>query len=226
MLELGYNADLKSAGRKAMRVRLPPSAPSYNVDRQVEKSMPKFGIKDIICAVAVVLFFSSITYAQQSGSQGELYVDKEYGFEVRSPAGWFKKAGKDPIRVIFGNNLEASKVGYPVMIAVIDPLTAKGKTVNALDIAISVLPAYEASMKQVGATLKVVEPPHEITVNGMKGARFIVEMHNPGGRSNKEIDCKFVKNGMMISLQGMDYAGDFEKNLKKFEETIDSFKFL
>jgi hypothetical protein len=42
----------------------------------------------------------------------------------------------------------------------------------------------------------------------------------------RSIDCKFIKDNLIVSIQGMAYSEDFETNLKDFKEAINSFKFI
>jgi hypothetical protein len=75
------------------------------------------------------------------------------------------------------------------------------------------------------AAFNLVEPAHEVEVNGNKGARFVFEQTGPGGRNMKSLDCKFIRGDLVVSIQGMDYIASFSDSLSDFEAAIRSFKF-
>ena len=160
---------------------------------------------------------------KQTGPAGELYVDERIGFEITAPKGWVKRVDRRG-NVIFSKEAASDQIvfPYPSLGVVIDALPPDMN--SALLFSTAAMSHYEAGALKNNIAFNLVEFPHEIEINGIKGARFIFEMSSPG-KAMKSIDCKFMKDGVIISLQGMDHPGDFGSSLKDFEETIKSFKF-
>jgi hypothetical protein len=161
--------------------------------------------------------------------RGEFYYDAKYDFGIWGPKGWFMTPGDGtkPTRVIFGKSGSLEKVHYPCLLAVIDEIREEQKFQNALEFSLVVLPAYQASAEKSNAEFKLLEPPHTIEVHGIKGARFIYEVRDKDGKkAMRGIDCKFMKDNLVVSLQGTDYPESFDSHIKEFEEVINSFEFI
>jgi hypothetical protein len=192
----------------------------------VEKT--EISTKIDIGGAAITYFNNEIERIEESSDlptpEGELYTNKEYGFEIRGPKGWFRRAreGGREGEVIFAKQEEG--FGLPILGVTTDIAPAQVKT--ALDFASLVLPSYEEAINRHQGTFKLVEPITEIEANGFKGARFIYEVSGSGGKAMRSIDCKFIKDNLIVSIQGMAYSEDFETNLKDFKEAINSFKFI
>ena len=77
------------------------------------------------------------------------------------------------------------------------------------------------------ARAKIIEAPHEIEVNGIKGARFVVEKVYADGQGNKRvIDYTFLKGAVEISISCLDRLPASDENVKDFEAAANSFKFI
>ena len=178
----------------------------------------------IFGAVFFILFTLIIPQALAQDEK-ELYVNQEYGFEIRAPKGWVKDFSKAKRRgeAMFIKQ-SVGKDNLPVLGVAID--TARGDIESALDYVKFILPEYQEIALQNQASFKLAETPHEVEINGIKGARFIFESLTKNGGGFKSIDCKFMKNNLVISLQGVDYPQTFQENLEDFEAMINSFKFI
>jgi len=161
-------------------------------------------------------------FAQES--LGELYVNEEHGFEIRGPKGWFKNLGRPNSgpAVIFTRHLYTGQMRLPILGVTVD--TAPANIATALDFANFILPQYQASADKTQAQFKLIEPPHEIEINGRKGARYVFQMLGKD-RAMESIDCKFLRGNMIISIQGMDTPEAFQADLADFQEAVSSFKF-
>jgi|GEM_PF-4847796 len=154
---------------------------------------------------------------------GGLYINDELGFEIKAPNGWFLR--KDPRgRGMFFTRQATGQTAMPYLGINIDRAPANAQT--SLDAAKFFSQQYQSSASKNNATFNFIEPVHEVDVGGSKGARFIFTMLNKDGRGMKSLDCKFMRDNMVVSLQGMDFPNSFQNNLKDFEEAIGSFKFL
>ncbi len=78
--------------------------------------------------------------------------------------------------------------------------------------------------EEMGA--KVIEAPHEIEVNGTKGARFVVEKTDPDGKVKRVIDYTFIRGDVVVSISGVGWLDTFDTDIKDFETVASSFKFI
>jgi len=184
--------------------------------------------KVILLASLISLIFNfSFALAQtaKQGAQDGLYVSKEYGFSIQGPRGWFKRLGSvaGKSEVVFTKGFE-EKVSFPILGVTVDATPQQIKT--ALDFAKYIVQEYAKAFEARQSTFTIIEPPHEIEINGLKGARFIFEVAAKNGVTMKNIDCKFMKGELIISVQGMDHSQTFQENLGYFEKAINTFKFI
>ncbi|MFH1398461.1 MAG: hypothetical protein ABIH27_07950 [Candidatus Omnitrophota bacterium] len=152
----------------------------------------------------------------ESGS--ELYVNEEYGFEIKPPKGWSKQ-------IISGKDIIFSKGGasYPALRVTMD--IAPLKIRSAYDFANLAISQYQALIKSKGGSFKLIRPLERVLLeNGAEGAVCMFEIAQPD-QTTKSIDCKFMKGNIVISLQGIDYSDTFNRSQEYFMDTIGTFKF-
>lgn len=192
---------------------MPGAAVTYSLD----------GIEKIEGAQPVAI--TSNVEETVSESQGELYVNEDIGFEIRGANGWFKYLGPagSKAKVMFSKYPKIENMKFPFVGVTVD--VAPQNIDTAVGFANLVLPKYQASLEKTGATFTITEPVHEIEIAGQKGVRFVFEVSDKAGKGMKSLDCKFMQEGVVVSLQGMDSPQNFSENVNDFEEIISSFKF-
>ena len=151
-------------------------------------------------------------------SSPQKYVNEQDKFEITIPHGWFKHENNGHITLTKQSTQELT---IPVLGVVTD--TAPSNMQTALEFTKSALVQYQLSAEQQKNTFRIIEPPHEIEINEIKGARFIFERMGQGV-AMKSIDSKFMRANFVVSLQGMDYSETFDESLKDFEEATQSFR--
>lgn len=152
------------------------------------------------------------------------FVNEEYGFEIMGPRGWFMHLGQGGKQTAaYFTKQSEEKFILPVLGVTIDMAPPNIQT--ALDFTNFVLPGYQGPAKRDQGVFNLIESPHEIEINGLKGSRFIFEMLARNNKGIKSIDCKFMRGNLIVSLQGMDYPETFNTHLKDFEQAINTFKF-
>jgi hypothetical protein len=97
---------------------------------------------------------------------------------------------------------------------------------SAVDLSKYFLLKYRKIVEETGGTLRVVEEPRGIDINGTKAGRCIFDRVGLEGKYFRVVDYKFLENDLFISISGMDWAETFETALKDFEAVAKSFKFL
>ncbi|MBM3248576.1 MAG: hypothetical protein FJZ10_04050 [Candidatus Omnitrophica bacterium] len=167
-----------------------------------------------------------------SASEGELYIDEDYGFEIKGPKGWFKKlVYPDKIHtqrksVRYNKYAQAEgETAFPTFVATTDIVPANIS--NAVDFSNLIIQEWiEILAENKSGILRVIEEPHEIEVNGIKGARAIFEMIATDGKGMRTLDYKFINNNTVFSVMGTDWPDKFETNRQDFEKAVSSFRFI
>lgn len=164
-------------------------------------------------------------------SQGELYVNEEYGFEIRGPKGWFMHTdvgGQKNYPVSFNQSV-SDAFATPVLGATIDKIPLQVKT--CIDFLNYTLPFQREPVEKAGWQLVVIEQPHEVEVNGIRAARFIFDCIPPEDKKapiQRNMQYVFMKNDKTaISLMCLaSGVASFEKHKNTFEQAINSFRFI
>lgn len=182
-------------------------------------------IKKLSISLLILLFTSAMASAE------EVYVNEELGFSIVAPKDWHKhiispgSMGTQYGGVAFTKSPELFI--FPQLNVIVDFLREDMQHIKtAMDFAEFIVPYMKDVAERKGGSYMMVEEPHEINIDDIRAARFIVDRVGTEGKSLRIIDCKFIKEDLIISLQGMDWSSSFEINLRDFEEAINSFKFL
>jgi len=169
----------------------------------------------------VLLFSCCINVLAESENKTitqEYYKNEQDGFEITGPKGWLKTPAEDA-NVIFKKEANTT---LPVLVVTTD---SAGDFKTALEYANWVIEeVYKKGFASRQAEMKIIEPAHEIEINGVKGIKFVYEVIGPV--NTKNIDCKFMKDKLIVSVMGMDLSKNYDKNIVAIEKAINSFKFL
>ncbi|UCG35089.1 MAG: hypothetical protein JSW17_06280 [Candidatus Omnitrophota bacterium] len=179
------------------------------------------GIKrNVIIGLSLCIVISVFWIAKSKYVPREVYVNRKYGFTVTGPKDWRKQLGSRGSKgiVVF---IESFDTTLPRLGVTIDKA---GDAKTVLKYANLTIRDLKNKARKRQLRLRILERPHEITINGIKGAKFIYEI--AGLIDVKHIDCKFMKKGLVFSVMGASYSDDFKNYLKDFENTINSFSFL
>lgn len=168
-------------------------------------------------------------------AEDESYIDKRFKFEIRGPRGWFKKPG-----ITYTMSTGATYTTAPtyskhahgkgeMALPAIDMLVlglnrATDESLKGFNNAIDVSRFNVQQWEEMGA--KIIEAPHEIEVNGIKGARCVVEKADPDGKLKRVIEYTFMSNDVVITINGVGWLDTFDADIKDFEAAANSFKFI
>jgi hypothetical protein len=180
--------------------------------------------KNIEPAINSLKFIATSSAGATPNKEGEFYVNKEYGFEIRGPKGWIRHEGDGSPLVVFTKYMAGGKTSFPSLAVTIDMAPEDIRT--ALAFSNYILPKYQEIKGRKVSGFNLSEPPHEIDINGLKGSRFIFSISDPSGSGIKSLDYKFMRGPFVYSVQGMDYPAEFDKHVKEFEATVNTFKFI
>ncbi|MEW6075042.1 MAG: hypothetical protein AB1530_01915 [Candidatus Omnitrophota bacterium] len=176
---------------------------------------------------------STAMQAPFPGDSTTLHVNTEYGFEISGPKGWLKDVrapipGKTSTEAVVYSKHDQHTKGetvFPNLMVTID--VAPENITNAVDFSKRVLQYWrEVFAKYKTGTLAVIEEPHEIELNGLKGSRAIFDLNANDGKSMRNVDYKFMRNGTIISVMGGDWSSSANAHLKDFEDAAATFKFI
>ena len=163
-----------------------------------------------------------------NAAEGEAYINKEFGFEIRGPVGWFKKDNSPYIHGATYTKYAQGKGETALPMLDINALAlhrATDESLKGLNNAVDFSNVSIQSWEEARA--KIIEAPHEIEVNGIKGARFVVEKVYPDGQGNKRlIKYTFLKGDVVISISCLDWLATSDENVKDFETAANNFKFI
>jgi len=165
-------------------------------------------------------------------AQGELHVDVKNGFEIRGPKGWSKEVvpplpGKTTSEGLMYRKQKEEKAVFPMVRIIGDTAKVTLDCSDPLDCSQLVVKMWgEAIARNQSGTIKVIEEPHELEINGAKVARTIIEMTDKNGKSVRTVDYKFMMGSEIMTLMGVDWSSSFDDHLKDFEETASSFRFI
>jgi hypothetical protein len=150
----------------------------------------------------------------------EIYVDEVNGFEIMGPKGWYKYLGSGGRQgeVKF---IRESSAAFPILGVTTDSI---GDFLTLLEYTNYIIEYLRENFANRQGVMKLLEPSHEIEINGIKGTKFVYEVTGPVNM--KAVDYKFMKNNLIVSIQGVATPDTFDKYVKDFEEAIASFKFL
>ena len=158
-----------------------------------------------------------------SAAEGELYINEKVGFEIRAPVGWFKEISIPNLQTYQKHAQGKGEAAMPALF--INTLSMDKATMISLKDALGFSRFSMQTWEEARA--KIIEAPHEIEVNGIKGARFVVEKVYADGQGNKRvIEYKFLKGDVAISISCLDRLPASDENVKDFETAANSFKFI
>jgi hypothetical protein len=173
------------------------------------------------------------TQAPLLDGSAALHINTEYGFEISGPKGWFKDVhapipGKTSTEAVVYNKHAQHAKGeavFPNLMVTID--IAPENVTSAVDFSKRVLQYWrEVFAKYKTGTLVVIEEPHAIELNGLKGSRAIFDLNANDGKSMRNVDYKFMRNEIIISVMGGDWSSSANAHLKDFEDAAATFKFI
>lgn len=176
--------------------------------------------------LAALLLAVNVSFSYAAGpdteSPARYYVNVEGRFEIRGPKGWLMNVSSDsnPEKVTF---TKQSDTTLPILGVVTD---YAGELPTLLDYTNYSIEDTKRNLAGRQGIMKILESPHEIEVNGTKGMRAVYEISGLGPVTTKNIDYKFMKGKLVVSVMGVSYSADFDNDLKDFEAAIASFRFL
>ena len=184
----------------------------------------------IVMFIAALLLPGKVSAEPQqaavvSAAEGELYINEKVGFEIRAPVGWFKDNMSNPPYMQMYRKHAQGKGETAMPALFINTLSMDKATMTSLKDALGFSRFSMQTWEEARA--KIIEAPHEIEVNGIKGARFVVEKVYADGQGNKRvIDYTFLKGDVVISISCLYRLPASDENVKDFEAAANSFKFI
>ena len=149
--------------------------------------------------------------------KGEEYSNGQYGFKIKSPAGWYVHRDPNPKTLVFINQSKDDPKGLPSIGVSIDNYV-KGES-SVKDFAQRVMNIYKKRSFTVGDM-------SEKQAGDLKGATFVIE--SPKGMKGYSLKLKqyvFEKDKKIISVMFMSKSDDYDKNIGAFEKAVSSLNY-
>ncbi len=165
-----------------------------------------------------IVFLNACNVASQDG-----YVNLDIGFRIQGPRGWYKKLGEGGAVVSF---TETRWENFPIFSVILEELPSGGENLSVLDFSEKILSDFQNRYQ-----MKIVEPPKEIELRGIRGATFVIDVANVKRATNQTVWTRnyfyqFLKGEKVVSVLAMVESDRAEKYQNIFEEAANSFQWI